>query len=83
VTRTFLQGLSEVASREIAGEASYCHDFLADMVETNDLGSLSFVEVAADGIPNLFMKLRLGVSFSENRGAEGSCESAFRRVLDD
>jgi hypothetical protein len=32
------------------------------MVETNDLGGLSFVEVAADGIPNLFMKLRLGVS---------------------
>jgi hypothetical protein len=32
------EGLGEVASREIAGEASYRDDFLADMVEPNDLG---------------------------------------------
>ncbi|ALA59741.1 hypothetical protein NITMOv2_3349 [Nitrospira moscoviensis] len=53
------------------------------MVETNDFGRLSFVKVAAHSIPDFSMKLRLGVSFSENGGAKGSSDkAAFRRVLD-
>lgn len=74
--------LGQVATREIAGKASYRDDFFADMVEPNDLGRLPFVEVTADGITDFPVKFRDRVSFSENGNAERPCdEPAFRRVF--
>jgi hypothetical protein len=63
------------------GEASYRDDFLADMVEPNDLGRLPFVEMTADGITDFSMKFRNRVSFSENRKSERSCDEPALRCV--
>ena len=64
------------------GEASYRDDFLADMVEPNDLWRLAFIEVTADGITNFPVKFRKGVSLGENRHAERACgEPTLRRIF--
>ena len=64
------------------GKASYRDDFFANMVEPNDLGRLSFVEMTADGITDFSVKFRDRVRFSENGNVERPCdEPALRRVV--
>jgi hypothetical protein len=59
-------------------------DFLAYEVEPDDLGELSFIEVAADGISDLVVQVRGPVGFGEDGLSEGlGGEAAFWGLLDE
>ena len=75
--------LSEIASATDRGEPSYGDDFLTDMVKTDDLRRLPFLEVTTDRITNLAGQLGERVCLCENGFSERACEEPTLRSLFD
>ncbi|CAE6746085.1 conserved hypothetical protein [Nitrospira defluvii] len=63
-------------------EASYGNDFLPNMMETNHLGSGSFLKMTADRIANFCWKFGECIGLSKNRWPQGSSnETTLRRLF--
>ena len=60
------KNLSEITSRQIAGQASYGNNFLADVVKADNLWSLPLLEVTTNRIVNLTRQFGKSIRFGKD-----------------